>query len=90
MLLSHDLQGISNTHGEDTRIAQRQPAIQNISDLHIFRKAHHDCGQNGAYKALNAVELHSIQITRQPVDDGDLNREGNGADDQADIADVHS
>jgi len=88
MLLTNDLQGVGNAHGQDARIEQGEPTAEDIRPVHILCQDHHNGRQHCADKALDEVEPDSVKAKTQTVHDGDLHREEKGTAQQHQIRDL--
>ena len=72
MLLANDLQAEGNAHGQNARIAQRQPAIQDVFPNGSFRQEHSSRGHNCGNNCLNAVDPQTVKAAGELVHQRDL------------------
>jgi len=58
--LTHDLQGIGNTHTQNARIGQREPAVEDIMHIRCLCQEHGNGREQGTDEALDGIEPNSI------------------------------
>ena len=78
MLLTQNLHGVGKTHGQDAGKQQRPPAGKDIRRNHRFCQKHTGNGDHRHHQSLDAVEPDAVQLSGEPVDAGDLHRDGQG------------
>ncbi len=79
-LLPDDLEGISHSAGEDSRIENGQPCLQDIAHARCFQQKHGNCRQSGRYKKLDAGQLGSADFHRKVIHDHNVDGKTEGAD----------
>ena len=89
MLLADDLQAECNTHGQDTCITQRQPAVEDVFPDGGLRQEHGGGGQNGGHDGLDAVDPETVKAAGQLIHQRDLHRKTQGAAQQKQVAFVN-
>ena len=86
MLLTDDLQAECHTHGQDTRIAQGQPAAEDIFPDRSLRQEHGNAGKNGCHQRLDAVDPKTVKAACQFIHQGNLHRKTQGAAQKQQVA----
>lgn len=72
MSLPNNLEGVSNTHGENTCIANGQCTGKDVSHINCFQTKHEGNGNDGNHQSLNAVQPQTVTIPCKVIDTGNL------------------
>ena len=70
-----DLERVRHASGEDTRIYNGPPALQNGIPVRCFKQKHTDRGQRGADQKLYAAQPHTVHMRHDCADIADMDRE---------------
>ena len=87
VLLTDDLQRVGDAHGQNAGKDQGKPAGGDGGETDGFlRQQNEGQGKHRNHQRLNAVHAQTVQISRQPVNAGDLHGKGQGAAHQIQVA----
>ena len=84
--LADDLERVRHASGEDTRIYNGPPALQNGIPVRRFKQKHTDRGQRGADQKLYAAQTHAVHMRHDCADIADMDREQHRAAKRQQIA----
>ena len=87
-LLSQNLEGVGNTHGQNSGIEQGNGTVHNCCERNLFREKHDQRRQQCADQTLNAVKADTVQLKPQSVHNGDLHGEPKSAANQKNVAQI--
>ena len=84
--LCHHLQCVGEAAGQDAGIQDREPVRQNSGDVHRLKDEHQYDADRPCPEELYAGEFDSVGLGREIVDDHDVACEGEGAQQDEEVA----
>ena len=87
IFLGQDLQGIGDTHGQDTGEAQALPVVEDCGQGRGFGY-HEGCGNQTAHQRLDDVQTDAVQLVCHPIHQRNLHGKGKGTANHQNITDV--